>query len=419
MTLPPLKKILLPLLLIGAGVGVAAALVVTKPEAKSVEVEEKAWLVGATEVKRITASPSLELFGRVESLQESTLTAPMEADVLEVPIIEGDAMVAGTLLVALDDRDATLLLAQREADLAEINARMDSERNRKASDEAALPHEEKLLRLARTSVKRANDLQKKKLGSQSTLDDARKEVERQALSVTARKQSLRDHAARMAELKARQMRAIALRDQAKLEIERTQVRAPYNGFVLHVPVSVGQRVRKGDVLVEVYSSDDLVLRAQIPDRYVAPAQQAMGRGDALVVEGRLDGQPIRAELLRMSAEVGRGSGGVEGLFKISASNEDQLISLQKGRFLKLDLALPAQDKLIALPNEALYGVDRIYLMQDERMKGLTVERVGESLGEDGEALILIRSDQLQDGDRIITTQLPNAVEGLLVRVAAE
>jgi len=33
--------------------------------------------------------------------------------------------------------------------------------------------------------------------------------------------------------------------------------------------------------------------------------------------------------------------------------------------------------------------------------------------------VLVRSPQLQAGGRIITTQLPNAIDGLLVRVAVD
>ena len=84
----------------------------------------------------------------------------------------------------------------------------------------------------------------------------------------------------------------------------------------------------------------------------------------------------------------------------------------------MDLKLPEQPGLIALPHEAIYGTDRVYTIDGEsRMRPVRVERVGETRSGGGGSLVLIRADVLKPDDRIITTQLPNALDGLLVRVA--
>ena len=72
-----------------------------------------------------------------------------------------------------------------------------------------------------------------------------------------------------------------------------------------------------------------------------------------------------------------------------------------------------------LPYEAIYGTDRIYRLEGERMRTLQVERVGEQRGLDGSARVLVRSPELKAGDEIVITQLPNAMDGLRVRVAEE
>jgi len=50
------------------------------------------------------------------------------------------------------------------------------------------------------------------------------------------------------------------------------------------------------------------------------------------------------------------------------------------------------------------------------MQGVAVERIGEKIGVAGESHILVRSAELEPGDKIITTQLPNAMDGLKVQV---
>ncbi len=81
--------------------------------------------------------------------------------------------------------------------------------------------------------------------------------------------------------------------------------------------------------------------------------------------------------------------------------------------------LPDASNSVALPYEAVYGTNRIYRLEGERMRGLNVERVGEQRSPDGGARVLVRGPDLQPGDRIVTTQLPNAMDGLRVKVAGE
>ncbi|MDT8283302.1 MAG: hypothetical protein RQ982_10935, partial [Gammaproteobacteria bacterium] len=53
--------------------------------------------------------------------------------------------------------------------------------------------------------------------------------------------------------------------------------------------------------------------------------------------------------------------------------------------------------------------------EDQRLAAIDVKKIG-SQYIDGKQFVLIRSEKLQDGDLIITTQLPHAVSGLKVEV---
>ncbi|MCB1734301.1 MAG: biotin/lipoyl-binding protein [Gammaproteobacteria bacterium] len=403
-----------PIAILAIAVGVAAMLIKTKPQAKAVDAEEKAWLVRTVRAEPATHAPILTLYGRIESLLNAKLSAAIDADIVEMTVFEGNTISKGQVLVRLDDRDQALLVAQREADLRQADARIDSENNRFNSDQASLPHEKRLLDLARSEVTRQENLLKKKLGSQSNLDTARESAERQALTVNSRQQSIADHTSRLAELNASRQRAEALLEQARLELDRTRISAPFDGRVTQVLASPGQRVRKGDGLLVIFGTEGLVLRAQIPDRHLAVVRQALASGEILQVDGELDGLPIRATLLGLTGEVDAGSGGVGGLFRIEGAES----TLQQGRFLRLDLNLPALPGLIALPNEALYGLKRIYRIHESRMQPVDVERIGETRDDKGQSLVLLRSADIHPGDIIVATQLPNAMDGLLVRETA-
>ena len=86
-------------------------------------------------------------------------------------------------LLALDDRELRLTLAQRDAEMAGFEADLEHEKLRHRNNLAAFEHEKKLLDLARGEVARARDLAERKLGSVASLDQMRREEERQMLTI--------------------------------------------------------------------------------------------------------------------------------------------------------------------------------------------------------------------------------------------
>jgi RND family efflux transporter MFP subunit len=272
------KKLLIPLMVLGVAVAIFVLLVKTKPEAQPVVITEKTWPVAAQQVTPGRVAPELTLYGRIEAQWDSKLTAAVAADVAEVMVREGDTVPAGALLVRLDDAEARLGLAQTEARIA-------SELARHQANVEALPRDRNLLALARTDLERSRDLLEKKLASQSALDSARQAVDRQAIAVSAREQSIQEHDARMAEL-------VASRDQASLDLARTAIRAPFAGRIAQLWVSPGQRVRVGDSLVNIYDIENLLIRAQIPDSQLGQVRDALAIGADLTVVGELDGRPL-------------------------------------------------------------------------------------------------------------------------------
>jgi hypothetical protein len=116
-------------------------------------------------------------------------------------------------------------------------------------------------------------------------------------------------------------------------------------------------------------------------------------------------------LSRLASEVDKGKSGVDALFEI----EDGKFAPEPGRTLSLTLTLPAQDNIIAIPPLALYGTDRVYRVNDGKLEAVTVNRVGDTRATNNQPWVLVTSEQLSEGDKIITTQLPNAITGLPVK----
>lgn len=336
----------------------------------------------------------------------------MSADVSEVPIREGNAVRRGQALVFLDDKELSLVLAQREAELREIEAGIATLRIRHDADLTALEHEERLLELSGREVARIGDLMRRDLGSKSQRDQAEQAVERQAMSVVSRRMAVDEFTSRISELKARRARVLAQRNQAQLDIDRTRVASPFLGRVTRVHVSPGDRVRPGEALVDVFDLSSVELRAQLPTRYLPQVREALAADLQLAASALVGGVRQTLFLDRLAATADSGTGGVDAFF----AGIDDSSAAALGRVVRVVLTLPEVDDAVELPHEALYGLNRIYRLDGERMAAIDVERVGERRLPDGSATVLVRSSEIAAGDRIVATQLPNAVPGLRVRL---
>ncbi len=403
--------IIFSVLFLAIGIGGFRYLVKTKPQNVAVKPQEKAWTVATEPVILQNLSPTLILYGRVESPYTATLRAALNAEVLEVAVLEGQPIERGQLLIRLDERDVQLLVAQREADLQEIKAAIDSENHIHATNQAALPKEKTLLQLAQKAVERAGELERQRVGSQSALDEAKSAVERQSLAVNNRQLEINNHITRLAQLQARQARAQALLEQARLDFNRARITAPSTGVVAQVMVAPGDRVRPGDALIRVYDREILEVRAQIPSAYQSIARDSLAAGTKLRAQAVSGDQLLQLVLQRLAGEVKLDSGGIEGLFRVNQGKN----LLRLGQFINLHLLLPPQHHVIAVPFESIYDNQHVYKLSSAgRMVKVAIKRLGEHTDSTGETRVLIQSPQLTMGEQLIVTQLPNAVEGLKV-----
>lgn len=407
-----LFRFLLPFALLGIGAFAFVQLKSSGPQDQAASPAERSWPVEAATVEFKQLAPTVRLYGRIESPRESRLRAALAADVLTSSVLIGQSVTKGQSLMQLDDTDARLMLAQREADLAEIEAQIISENNRYVTDVAALEQDKQLLALAKTNLERATKLAETQSGSQANVDSALEAVARQTLAVTVRQNMIQDHPARVAQLRARLKRATAMRDQARRDLEHTQITAPFDGRVTAVHVSPGDRTRPGDALVEIFDLDYTEVRAQIPNRYLAKLRDSLAQNEKIPASTTMDGIDVPLQLVRLAGKVEIGDGGVDGFFQLTAGHPE----LELGRTLAILVTLPEEPEVIALPITAIYGADAAYRISDGRLERVRLTRVGEYRNGEWGSWSLFRSEDLKPGDIVLTGQLPNAVEGLRVEV---
>ncbi len=387
---------ILPILILLCGVAAFLVLKNTRPAPTPVEPQERIWRIEVTQVAPAEHHPVLALFGRVEAPDRVRAAAPVAGRLLELNVRDGQRVAAGTVLARLDPRDLQPRLEKARADL-------EKERLQLFHDREALEQERKLLELAKVAVERADTVQSKKLGSISSVDEAREQYARAQLGVTLREQSIAAHPARLSMLEA----TLA---EATRDAERGTIKAPFDGRVGVVEAAAGDQLQPNQTILTFYPLDGLYVRAKVPGAFSEELRTALDEGEHLTAQGFHAGQAISAVLERLAGEAD--ARGVDALLRLTPKTR-----VSPGAFVDLHLQRPAAHATIALPFSALHGGNRIFTVADGRLKGITIERIGElQVGPADEGLVVLRASDLSQDQPIMITHLPNAVDSLKVEV---
>ena len=405
-----MSRKLLPLLMIALGIAGFLLLKVTRPEPAEVSATERSWLVQVQEIRPAKATPVLPLYGEVVAPDLQTITATLAGRIDRLPVREGQQVSEGDLLVALDAADIEPVLAQARAQVADLEAQVRSEQVRYRNDQQSLESEKAILDNARRQFERIQSLVERNLASRENLEAATDALARAELTVRTRERAIAEHPARLQSLEARLSQARASLSSAELDGERAVSTAPFDGMVTNLQVAAGDQVSRNQALLSIYPIQGLEVRARVPQMYLGELVDALAGGATLTATAEDSG--LRFELVRFAGL--SDPAGTEAVLELNGESG----ALRPGALQPLLLQRPARDNLITIPFSALYGADSVYIMTDDnRMQRVTVQRVGEALSENGERRLLIASEHLKPGMRLITTHLPNAITGLKVKLA--
>ena len=227
----------------------------------------------------------------------SQVTPAINGIVAAVKVVDTQAVKQGDILIVIDDSDARLALAQAEADLGRAQRRVqgyfandsglaaqvlarDAEQKRAAAQllssqadlqraELDLRRREALAKSGSVSGEELSNARTMLLTAQANLKAAEAgEVQAKAnrsATVGAQKASTVLTADTTVDTNPEVALARAKRDQAKLDLERTVLRAPVDGVIARRQVQVGQRVQAGTALLSVVPIQSLHVDANFKE----------------------------------------------------------------------------------------------------------------------------------------------------------
>ena len=400
-----------PIAVLVAAVGIVVLLVVTRTP-----IQPKPPDVVAPLVRTVVAQPGpfqfvVQAQGTVVPRRESDLVPQVSGEVVWVSpdLVDGGFFEAGQPLVRIDRADYEAALESARANVARSEseyARAKKERGRQRS-------------LADRSV-----------ASQANIDDA-------------------ENAYRVAEATLRERRAQL--ETAQRDLERTELRAPYDGRVRQEQVDDGQFASRGVPLAKLYAVDYAEVVLPLPDRELAyldlslarrtqeddPAPSAGEDAEKAPPEARRDSGPVvtlradfagrrnawQGRIVRTEGEIDPKSRMVQVVARVEdpygvAATADRP-PLAVGLFVEAEIEGRVVQDAFVLPRSALHrdreeDDDQVLVVDaDSRLRFRPVD----VLRTEHERVIV--GAGLEAGDRICISPLRAVTDGMRVRVAQD
>jgi RND family efflux transporter MFP subunit len=371
------KKVLYPLLALLVFAGVAFLLLVSKPEPPADD-----YVAPLPTVRTITAEKREEHLyvrsqGTVQPRTESQLIPEVSGRItwMSPALVAGGSFEEGDPLLRIDDFDYRNAEEKAQAFLT----RADVEREY-AADE----------------LERSEKLHSQNLASQSQLDDARRRFRVADANHTEARISLA---------------------QARRDLARTEIKAPYRGLVRSEQVDLGQFVGRGNAVATIYATDYVEVRLPIPSAQLAYLSvRNTGELNAeqtapVMISGHYGNVRFlwEGELVRTEGEIDSRSRMLYGVARIRNPDGD-LPPLAVGLFVEAEIQGPLVKGVIRLPRSAMRDTEQVLVVDEDnrlRFRQVKVLRI-----EHDE--VVIRAG-LEDGERVCVSPLQTVVDGMRVQ----
>ncbi len=380
-----MSKILTPIVVVVLGLASAVSLVNSKTPVATLRPASVDPLVRVPHVSTTSVPLTAAAQGTVLPSTETTLAAQVAAEIVSVSphFMPGGFFDRGEVLVRLDRRQYQLEVEHAAAKIAQAELRL-------AQQEAE----------ARVAA-----------------DEWRELGQGQPDALVLRQPQ-------MAEARAMLKAAEAELGMARLALERTTIRAPFDGRVHKKAVDIGQYLVPGQEIATVHAIDYAEVRLPVPDRQLAFLDLPMTNrnvsqnGPVTNLSASFSGQrhAWAGRIVRTESELDRRSRMMHLVARVEDPYGRHQIDgppLAMGLFVDAEIVGRTVAGVI-LPRAALRGDSQVLVVDDEERLRYREVEVVRTLGE-----TVVIGAGLAEGERVCISPLDVAIDGMRVRTMVE
>ena len=361
--------------------------------------------VRTIQLQRQEYRPSLFLIGRVEARDYATLNASIEANILNIRVREGDTFPKGKQLINVDQRELQYTIAGQQAAVDELNAQYASLQRNRIADTQRLSEVSRLLELTQKDYERSQQLFEKQVLPAKQLEQSEQALLSRQLEFTVMQNQVADYDTQQLRLNAQINATNAQQEQTELLLERAQYSAPFAGRVAKVHTAIGARPARGAPLLSIFNPSHLRLRVAVAQRYAAAIKS--GKVQAII---NSNGNSLTLAYVGLEPQVEAGNSSIDTFFALPRG--DWVLGAVHDVMLELTPVNSA-----AVPIDAIYNDEYIYRLDAEsRAEAVACQRIGLARSDAENLQVLVTCPTLQEGDRVVIDQLPNLLNGVLLKV---
>ncbi|MBW2200709.1 MAG: efflux RND transporter periplasmic adaptor subunit [Deltaproteobacteria bacterium] len=416
-------KALRVIIVLALAVTIAGLLITMRPKAERQEMAETGMLVEVLPAKAQKLNMIIETYGTVQPREVLKLVAEVRGLIVDMhpSFLEGGFIEKGTTLIKIDPRTYQLEVDRRKVQINQTEAEL----KRLQQEVINLGNSRKIIQsdvaLARTEFFRLKKLSENNVVAQTTLDKA----DQKYLSSRERLQGIDNQIALTGPLRnqyeaQRDMAKVLLR-QAELDLEKTGIVAPFDGWVLEEVVEKGQHANAGQYLGRIYSKGAFDIEARIPMKdlqWLPPISGKDSFPEAKIFVDTTAGSKIwDGRVSRIKAQMDEKTRTlpvvveVDEYSAVGETRADQF--LRPGMFVTVQIKGIAIQQVFLLPRHMVHPGDVVYIVRDDRLNIRPVQVLRRFKNS------VYVTKGLSDGELLIKTPLSMATEGMLVRLNSE
>jgi len=359
-------------LLVISAIAVSVYFMKNKPRAKRVKAKVLAPLVNTQKLQIIDHNVTISALGIVKASQSVELSAQISGEIIEVRenLAPGTLLKRGDFIAKIEPRDFELMLRQKEAELI------------KAQSELAL--EEGQVAVAAREYQLLGE----------------------AVDIQNRDLILRKPHLRAAQFKVNS--AYAAYELAKLNLERTDIKAPFNAIIQTRDVSVGTQIRSSNRVVTLAGSDSYWIETTVNTGELAWIDFGKGGSKARVKTQSIHAEyPVGNVISRMSDVEKNGR-----MARVIVEVKNPLkFALLLNDIVDVEIFGKSMKGVKKIPRVALHNGNTIWLLSpDNRLKIVNIMPLWTQKDS-----IYIAADMVGTEYELIISGIPSPVSGMKLR----